>query len=100
MRKHRINLKKFDIVEEDGVVIYDESDDYDPGENEDVEAGEFRLLTNEEIFTDEYMQEYARKMDAQIAKDKRIDLLVSVGVIVSVIGFIALVFYIGFKDLL
>ncbi len=43
MRKHRINLKKFDIVEEDGVVVYDESDDYDPGEDEDVEGGEFRL---------------------------------------------------------
>ncbi len=100
MRTHRIKLDKFDIVEEDGVVIYDESDDYDPGEDEDIEGGEFRLLSNEEIFTDEYMQEYARKMDTQIAKDKRIDLLVSVGVIVTVIGFIALVFYIGFKDIL
>lgn len=100
MRKHRINLNKFDIVEEDGVVIYDESDDYDPGVDEDMEEGLFRLLSNEEIFTDEYMQEYARKMDAQIAKEKRTDRLVSAGVIVSVIGFIALVFYIGFKNIL
>ncbi len=95
---------KFDVIEEDGVVIYDESDDYDPGEDEDnpcenTDEGEFRLLTNEEIFTDEYMQEYARKMDAQIAKEKRYQRLISIGVVVGVILFIAFVTYINFKDI-
>ncbi len=95
---------KFDKIEEDGVVIYDESDDYDPGEDEEnlcenTDDGEFRLLTNEEIFTDEYMQEYARKMDAQIAKENRYQLLISVCVVVGVILFIAFVTSINFNDL-
>lgn len=97
--------KEFDIIEEDGIVIYDESDDYDPGEDEvnsseNTETGSFRLMTNEEIFTDEYMQEYARKMDAQIAKEKREQRLISVGVIAAVILFIACVTYFNFKDIL
>lgn len=51
--------KDFLIEEEDGIVVYDESDDYDPGEDEIPEDNEFHLPTNEEVFTDEYMQEYA-----------------------------------------
>lgn len=96
--------KKFDIIEEDGVAIYDESDDYDPGEDQEnlretTDEGEFRLLTNEEIFTDEYIQDYARKMDAQIAKEKRNQRLISVGVVVAVILFITFVTFINFKNL-
>ncbi len=93
--------KEFDMIEEDGVVIYDESDDYDPGEDEDVklESSEkdcgFRLLTNEEIFTDEYMRNYARKMDEEMAREKRIQCLISVGMIVGIVLFIAAVSYIN-----
>lgn len=92
---------KFDVIEEEGVVIYDESDDYDHGEDEanSSENGEFRLMTNEEIFTDEYMAEYAKKMDAQIAKDKRNQRLISVGVVVSAVLFIGFVTYIAFKNI-
>ncbi len=96
---------KFDIVEKDGVVIYDESDDYDPGEDEvvgegDAQAGGFRLMSNKEIFTDEYMQNYARKMDAEMAKEERTQRLISVGVVVAVVLFIGLVTYVNIKDLL
>ena len=93
---------QFDVIEKDGVVIYDESDDYDPGEDETTqsEADGFRLLTNEEIFTDEYMQNYAKKMDAQIDREKRIQRLISVGVIVAVILFVVLISYINFKNIL
>lgn len=90
---------KFDIVEDDDVVIYDESDDYDPGEDS-AETGEFRLMTNEEIFTDEYMQDYAAKMDAKIAREKRNDRLISIAVIIGIILFVAAVVYINFKQIL
>ena len=94
--------KKFDLIEEDGVVIYDESDDFDPGLEEatQTEEGGFRMRTNEEIFTDEYMQDYARKMDNQIAREKRIQRIISVGVIVAVIMFIGLFSYINFRAIL
>lgn len=91
--------REFEIIEEDGVVIYDESDDYDPGEDEEIHAepGGFRLMSNEEIFTDEYMRNYAKKMDEKIAREKRSQCLISVGVIVAIILYIALITYINFK---
>ena len=94
--------KKFDLIEEYGVVIHDESDDFDPGQEEatQTEVGGFRIRTNEEIFTDEYMQEYARKMDNQIAREKRQQRLISVGVIAAVILFIGLVSYTNFRAII
>ena len=94
--------ENFYLVEEDGVVIFDKSDDYDPGEVEvnQSEPDSFRLMTNEEIFTDEYMQEYARKMDNQIAREKRLQRLISVGVIAAVILFIGLISYINFRAII
>ena len=93
---------QFDVIEEDGVVIYDEGDDYDPGQDEatQTEEGGFRLMTNEEIFTDEYMQNYAKTMDEQIEREKRMQRLISVGVIVTIILFIGLITYINFKNIL
>lgn len=95
-------MNQFEVIEEDGVVIFDESDDYDPGEDEikQSEPGGFRLMTNEEIFTDEYMEEYAKKMDGQIAREQRTQRLISVGVIVTVVLFIGLITFIKFKDIL
>lgn len=93
---------KLEVIEEDGIVIYDESDDYDPGEDEGIqsESESFRLMTNEEIFTDEYMQENARKMDEKIAKEKRQQRLISVGVIVTVVLYIGLVVCINFRKIM
>lgn len=90
--------ERFEIIEEDDVVIYDERDDYDPGEDEESE--EFHLMTNEEIFTDEYMREYAARMDAKIKREKQNDKLISIGVVAGVIVFIAAVTYFSFKDLI
>lgn len=57
-------------------------------------------MTNEEIFTYEYMQDFAKKMDAQIAKEKRIQFLVSVGVIVTIVLYIGFVFYKNFRKVI
>ena len=82
----------YKVADDDGVVIYDESDDFDPVEDEVSDNG---LMTNEEIFTDEYMDEYARKMDAKIARMKRNDWITSIGVILFVIALI-----VGFSTLI
>ena len=84
-----MSKKVFDTIEEDGIVVYDESDDYDPGEDEEThgEVG-FRLPKNEEIFTDEYMQDFAQRMDEKIAREKRTQNIISVCVIVGVIAYI------------
>ena len=81
--------KDFVTVEEDGMVVYDESDDYDPGEDEESHGeGGFRLPKNEEIFTDEYMQDFAQRMDTKIEREKRNQRLISVCVIVGVIAYV------------
>lgn len=57
-------------------------------------------MSNEEIFTDEYMRNFEKKMDAQVAREKRQQRLISVGVIAGVILFIGFVIYVNFKDIL
>lgn len=85
----------YNVEDEDCVIIYDESDDLDPSEDEISDNG---LMTNEEIFTDEYMDEYARRMDAKIARIKRNDKITSIGIILFVItlvvGFSTLIWHI------
>lgn len=84
----------FEIVEEDGIVIYDQSDDYDPGEDEDIKTEDgFILPDNEEIFTDEYMQDFAQKMDAKIAREKRTQRLVSICVVIGIIAYILMMIW-------
>ncbi len=75
--------KDFEKIEVDSIVIYDEGDDY--YEDEVADSDGFRLKTNEEIFTDEYMQDFAAKMDAKIAREKRQNKLISLGVILGCI---------------
>lgn len=75
--------KEFDRIEVDGITVYDESDDY--CEDEVAATDGFRLKTNEEIFTDEYMQDFATKMDTKIAREKRQNELISIGVILGCI---------------
>ena len=78
--------RKFEILEEDRIIVYDETDDYDPGEEE---TSEFHLITNEEIFTEEYMQDYSAKMDAKIAREKRTQGLISAGVIIAIVIYVS-----------
>lgn len=81
--------KKIEIVEDaDGIVLYDGSDDFVPEENE-----------NDDIFTDEYMQAFADKMDAQIAREKRNDRIISVGTVIVVLGFIAAITAVCFRNI-
>lgn len=85
--------EKFEIIEEDDIVIYDESDDYDPGEDTEENTSddnEFHLMTNEEIFTDEYMDNYIQRMDKKIADEKKYDNITSVCVILGCILLIGL----------
>lgn len=53
-------------------------------DDEVVDPGH-HLKTNEEIFTDEYMQDFAAKMDVKIARENRRNKLISVGVILGCI---------------
>lgn len=86
--------KGYEILQEDGIVVYDGSDDYDPGEDEDIKTEDgFILPNNEEIFTDEYMQEFAQKMDAKIAREKRNQWLVSICVVIGVIVYILMMIW-------
>lgn len=85
--------KSFTIVEEDGIVIYDESDDYDPAEDNISESS---LKTNEEIFTEEYMMKFSQEMDYKIVREKRNQRLVSISVIFTIILYISLLTYIFF----
>lgn len=73
--------------DEDGIILYDSTDDMD--ENE-VPA------EDDDIFTDEYMLALADTEERKIARMKRIDRMVSVGVIVGIVLFVALLVWIFF----
>lgn len=73
----------------DGVVVYDASDD----EDDSVTYG---LKDNREIFTDEYMEAFAREADTKNARLRRNDCIVSVGVIVGIVLFTAMLCMIYF----
>ena len=67
--------------------FFDPTDDY--SDDEVIDPGHF-LKTNEEIFTDKYMQDFAAKMDAKIARERRMDKCISAGVIIGCIFTLAL----------
>lgn len=71
--------------DDDGIIIYDSSDD-DLGDDRD----------NNDVFSQGYMLEFARRHDAEIARNRCIDRLVSVSVILSIILFTALLVWIIF----
>lgn len=88
-------------VEEDGVVVYDPTDDVEeemPKKRDDdtMELADYYLQQTPGLFSDEYMQRFAEKTDAEMARAKRIDRLVSLGVIVGIVLFIALLCWIFF----
>lgn len=77
------------VVEEDGVVLYDASDDKE-------ESHTFGLKDNRDIFTQEYMEAFAAESDAKNARLRRNDRLVSVGMILGIVAFSALLAWIFF----
>ena len=81
--------ENFTIIEdEDGIVIYDESDDYVPKESQMVDDG------------DELDMEYLLKHEKQQAAESQKQRWISAGVIAGVILFITVVCYINFKNIL
>lgn len=83
---------KFKTIEEDGIVIFDESDDLDPGEVQILDE-------DDELDIDYLLMETARQ-EAQQANDSQIQHRVSVGVIVAVVAFIAVICYINFRNII
>lgn len=70
----------------DGIILYDSTDD----------AEESEVTEEENIFTDEYMRAFADEEERKIKRMKRIDRMVSVGVIVGIVLFISLLCWIYF----
>lgn len=86
-RKKDMKKESEDLTmrDDDGIIIHDPTDD---------DLGDYR--DNSDVFTQEYMLEFARRHDAEIARNRRIDRLVSVSVILSIILFTALLVWIKF----
>lgn len=76
--------------------FFDPTDDQ--ADDEIIDSGH-HLMTNEEIFTDEYMLDFAEKMDAKIAKEKLIQNIISVSVVLGCLLFISLIVYINFRNI-
>lgn len=72
--------------DKDGIILYDSTDD----------AEESEVTEEENIFTDEYMRAFADEEERKIRRMKRIDRMVSVGVIVGIVLFISLLCWIYF----
>lgn len=80
------------VRDEEGIVIFDRSDDFDPGE---VQI----LNEDDELDTDYLLRETARQ-EAQQEKERKTRGWVSAGVIAAVVAFIAGVCYINFRNVL
>lgn len=73
--------------DKDGIILYDSTDD---AEESDV------MSEGENIFTDEYMRAFADEEERKIKRMKRIDQMVSVGVVVGIVTFVSLLCWIYF----
>lgn len=83
---------RFKIVEdEDGVIIYDESDDYVPGEEE--------ILDEDNELDTEYILRESKRQEAQEAEEKHRQKWISAGVIIAMVAFIAGICFINFKGI-
>ena len=78
------------IEDEDGIILYDESDDYLPRESEE----------NDYELDIDYLIEEQKRQDARNADEGRKHRRVGLGVIAGVILYIAAVCYINFKNIL
>lgn len=79
-------------MDEDGMVVYDESDDFVPGETQILDE-------EDELDTDYLLRETARQ-EVRHAVERRRQRYISAGVIAAVIIFIAGVFYFIFRSIL
>lgn len=66
------------------------------GKGATMELADYYLQQTPWLFSDEYMQRFADETDAEMALAKRIDRLVSVGVIFGIILFVSLLCWIFF----
>ena len=73
--------------DEAGIILYDSTDDMD--ENEAIPE-------DNDIFTDEYMLALTDAEDRKIARMKRIDRMISGGVIVGIAMYVAMMVWIFF----
>lgn len=87
MNKEDFRIEK----DEDGIVIYDQSDDFVPGEG--------NIIGDDDLDMD-YIREYEKRQAEKKGADTRQQRWVSVGVIAGVILFIMTVSYINFKGVL
>ena len=83
---------KFKSIEEDGVVVYDESDDFVPGETQ--------ILDEEDELDTNYLQRETARQEVLQTEERRRHRYISVGVIAAVVAFIAGVCYIKFRSVL
>lgn len=83
---------KFKTIEEDGIVVYDESDDFVPGETQ--------ILDEDDEFDTDYLLRETARQEARHAEESRRQRYISVGVIAAVIIFITGVIYFNFRNIL
>lgn len=83
---------EYKIIEEDGLIIYDESDDLD--------LGEMHILDDFDELDIEYLLRETARQEAQQAKERRTQRWISTAVILSVVSFIAIVSYINLRGIL
>lgn len=85
--------EKYSIIrDEEDLVIFDESDDFVPGELE--------VLNEEDELDVDYLLRKTAHQEEQAIREKRIQRWVSVGVITAVVAFIAGACYINFRNIL
>lgn len=87
-----MKTERFKTIEEDGIVIFDESDDLVPGEAQ--------ILDEDDELDVEYLLRETARQEEQEAEEKRKQRWVSAGVIAVMVIFIAGVCYFNFRNIL
>lgn len=85
-------MGKFKIIEEDGIVVCDESDDFDPGE--------MQVLDEDDELDTYYLLRETQRQEVLQTEERRKQRWISAGVIVAVATFISIVCYINFRNIL
>lgn len=87
-----MNAYIFKKIEKDGIVLYDESDDFDPGEAQ--------ILDEDDELDADYLLRETERQEVRQAEECRKQRWISAGVIAAVAAFIAGVCYINFRNIL